>query len=103
MPPKIKKLLSLLKKNGFNIVKGGGKGSHIKLKDDTNVTIMLSGNLGKDADKWQINDVEKKVIQRKINLEKINKKLTPKQQARKAVKAFEKGQGQKYKHIGKIK
>jgi len=43
-PCSTNELIKILQKRGFSIVKGGGKGSHVKLKDLKDKTIILPGN-----------------------------------------------------------
>ncbi len=78
MPPKLRELIVLLEKKGFKKVKGG-KGSHIKLKDGSGITVILSGNLGKDAKHWQVKNVKEKLKQRQKNLGKLQSTKTPSQ------------------------
>ena len=54
MPPKIKELIKVLEEHGFSIVKNAGKGSHIKLKDDTGIIAILRGKLNLEAPKYLV-------------------------------------------------
>lgn len=62
MPKKIRELKSLLRRAGWLLVHGAGKGSHTKW-DHPKVSrrIILSGNDGDDADRYQEREVEKAV------------------------------------------
>ena len=56
MPPKVRELIRELKKVGFR--EQPGKGSHRKFKHPKGVNLTLSGGLGSDARKYQIQDVK---------------------------------------------
>ncbi len=56
MPPKIRDLITKLKKAGF--VERGGKGSHKKFQHPSGARATLSGNPGDDAKPYQEKDVE---------------------------------------------
>jgi len=43
-PCSTNEMIKILQTRGFNIVKGGGKGSHVKLKDSKGKTMILPGN-----------------------------------------------------------
>ena len=62
MPKKIRELKQMLKRAGYVQVPGGGKGSHSKWRHaHVARTIMLSGNDGDDARKYQEKDVQSAV------------------------------------------
>lgn len=58
MPPKVRQLKSKLQKAGFTI--RSGKGSHTVWHhpDKPEITVTLSGQDGKDAKPYQIEDVQ---------------------------------------------
>ena len=56
MPPKIRQLTSVLHHAAFT--EDSGKGSHRKFRHPSGVRVILSGNLGDDADRYQIREVE---------------------------------------------
>ncbi|MDD2709909.1 MAG: type II toxin-antitoxin system HicA family toxin [Verrucomicrobiae bacterium] len=51
MPRKVRELESILKKAGF--VREAGKGSHRKWRHATGTMIIMSGNPGHDAKRYQ--------------------------------------------------
>ena len=56
MPPKIRELISELERAGFR--NRGGRGSHRNfVHPKVRVRVIISGNLGADADRYQIRDV----------------------------------------------
>jgi predicted RNA binding protein YcfA (HicA-like mRNA interferase family) len=56
MPPKIRELIAELERAGF--MNRGGKGSHRRFKHPvTRRTVIISGSLGHDAQRYQENDV----------------------------------------------
>ncbi len=57
MPPKIRELVRDLESAGF--VNRGGKGSHRNFRHPNGVNITLSGSLGQDAKRYQIDDVKR--------------------------------------------
>ncbi|MFC1695176.1 type II toxin-antitoxin system HicA family toxin [Pseudomonadota bacterium] len=57
MPPKIRQLIKLLEKAGFE--DRGGKGSHRKFKHPSGLLIVISGKPGSDAKPYQIFQVQK--------------------------------------------
>jgi len=62
MPKKIRQLKAMLSQAGFEQVAGGGKGSHTKWRHPrVNRKVVLSGNDGDDADRYQEKDVERAV------------------------------------------
>ena len=69
MPPKIRHLKAKLLRAGFTV--RSGKGSHTvwHYLDIPGLTVTLSGQEGKDAKPYQVDDVEKA-------LEEIRKKRT---------------------------
>ena len=59
MPKKIRELKALLRKAGWTLVKGGGKGSHTKWSHPRVARkVILSGNDGDDANRKQERDVD---------------------------------------------
>ena len=58
MPKKIRELKSMLRRAGWALIPAGGKGSHTKWSH-SNVArrVILSGNDGDDADRYQERDV----------------------------------------------
>ncbi len=56
MPPKIRELIRDLEAAGFR--KKGGKGSHRKFRHVNGVIVVVSGNAGDDAKRYQIRDVK---------------------------------------------
>jgi predicted RNA binding protein YcfA (HicA-like mRNA interferase family) len=57
MPPKIRELIADLEAAGFE--NRGSKGSHRKyVHPKAKKSVILSGNLGSDAKKYQIKEVE---------------------------------------------
>ena len=62
MPKKIRELKTMLKKAGFQIDSGGGKGSHSKWKHPQyNGSITLAGKDGNDAKPYQEKDVKRAI------------------------------------------
>lgn len=60
MPPKIKQLIAELERNGF--ANRGGKGSHRNYFHPLCSRIVtISGNTGKDAQKYQIKQVKEAI------------------------------------------
>ena len=59
MPKKIRELISILKKAGFE--DRGGKGSHRNFSHALGAKITLSGNPSHDAKRYQERDVAKAV------------------------------------------
>jgi len=59
MPKKVRDLIRELKKAGF--VDRGGKGSHRNFKHPNGGEIVISGQLGSDALKYQLRDVKKAI------------------------------------------
>ena len=59
MANKIRELIDDLKKAGF--INRGGKGSHRNFSHPGGMKITLSGNLPRDAKKYQERDVEKAI------------------------------------------
>ena len=55
MPRKIRELIRDLERAGF--VNRGGKGSHRKFRHPSGVTVILSGGLGDDADRYQEKEI----------------------------------------------
>lgn len=60
MPPKIRDLIKRLESAGF--INRGGKESHKNFKHPNGVKITISGKPGKDAKRYQIQDVEKAIL-----------------------------------------
>lgn len=59
MPKTAKEMIKLLKENGFEIVKGGGKGSHIKMKRGTVMAIVpYDGELANGTEKSLLKKIE---------------------------------------------
>ncbi len=56
MPPKIRELIAELERHGY--VNRGGKGSHRNFVHPTGERLVLSGNPGADARKYQVKEVE---------------------------------------------
>ncbi|HWE02212.1 MAG TPA: type II toxin-antitoxin system HicA family toxin [Tepidisphaeraceae bacterium] len=66
MPKKIRELKSMLRKAGWYLLPGGGKGSHSKWKHgQIERTIILSGDDGDDARWYQEKEVIKAVREAK--------------------------------------
>ena len=62
MPPKVRELVARLEKAGF--VDRGGKGSHRNfVHAGMSKPITISGKLGDDAKRYQINAVEKAIAE----------------------------------------
>lgn len=61
MPKKIRELVSMLEKSGFT--NRGGKGSHRNFIHPLGVKITISGKLGNDALKYQVNEVNLKIAE----------------------------------------
>jgi predicted RNA binding protein YcfA (HicA-like mRNA interferase family) len=60
MPPKLRELIAELERAGF--INRGGKGSHRRFKHPvTKRTVVISGNLGHDAQRYQEIDVSEAV------------------------------------------
>jgi predicted RNA binding protein YcfA (HicA-like mRNA interferase family) len=59
MPKKIRELIALLSKAGFE--NRGGKGSHRNFQHPKGVRVTLSGNLGDDARRYQEREVEQRI------------------------------------------
>lgn len=59
MPKKIRELIALLSKAGFE--NRGGKGSHRNFQHPMGVRVTLSGNLGDDARRYQEREVEQRI------------------------------------------
>jgi len=59
MPPKIKELIKMLEKSGFQ--NRGGKGSHRNYIHVKGIAITISGKIGSDAKKYQEKEVKKKI------------------------------------------
>ena len=60
MPPKIRELISDLERAGFR--NRGGRGRHRNyVHPNTRRRVTLSGNLGSDADQYQVKDVQKAI------------------------------------------
>ena len=66
MPRKIRQLIADLRKNGFCLSTGRGKGSHRMFVDPkTNVQAELSGHDGDDAKSYQEKHVKQKITEAK--------------------------------------
>ena len=64
MPPKIRELISDLERAGFR--NRGGRGSHRNyVHPDVREKVTLSGNLGADADRYQIRIVRNAIEESK--------------------------------------
>jgi predicted RNA binding protein YcfA (HicA-like mRNA interferase family) len=64
MPPKIRELIADLEAAGFE--QDGGKGSHRKFRHPaTPRRVVLSGNLGSDAKRYQVKEVEEAIKEAK--------------------------------------
>lgn len=62
MPRKIRELRADLRKAGYRLVKGAGKGSHTKGRHPlVPGSVTLSGNDGDDAHKYQEDDVREAI------------------------------------------
>jgi predicted RNA binding protein YcfA (HicA-like mRNA interferase family) len=61
MPPKIRELLTELKRCGF--VNRGGKGSHRNLQHPDGLRVTISGKLGDDAKPYQLSEVHRALEQ----------------------------------------
>lgn len=59
MPKKIRELIALLSKAGFE--NRGGKGSHRNFQHPKGVRVTLSGNPGDDARRYQEREVEQRI------------------------------------------
>lgn len=59
MPRKIRELLTLLSKAGFE--NRGGKGSHRNFLHPKGIRVTLSGNPGDDARRYQEREVEQRI------------------------------------------
>ena len=60
MPKKIRELKQMLRKSGFILLKGFGKGSHSRWVHEryTDIFVDLSGNDGRDARRYHELDVD---------------------------------------------
>lgn len=66
MPRKIRQLIADLRKNGFCLSTGRGKGSHRMFVDpSSNVQAELSGHDGDDAKSYQEKHVKQKITEAK--------------------------------------
>jgi predicted RNA binding protein YcfA (HicA-like mRNA interferase family) len=74
MPPKIRELERRLKRAGFKIEPGRGKGSHRVYKHPAvrGVTVTMAGQLGDDADRYQEADVSEALAYVQAQLKKSN-------------------------------
>jgi len=63
MPPKIRELISRLKRAGF--VERGGTGSHRNFVHPVAGTVTVSGALGDDAKRYQMREVAQKLQEAK--------------------------------------
>jgi predicted RNA binding protein YcfA (HicA-like mRNA interferase family) len=62
MPKKIRELKQMLRRAGWAQIAGGGKGSHTKwAHGKVSRRVIVSGNDGDDAKRWQERDVENAV------------------------------------------
>jgi predicted RNA binding protein YcfA (HicA-like mRNA interferase family) len=62
MPKKIRELKSMLRQAGWNLIPGGGKGSHSKWgHEQVKYRMTLSGKDGDDAGRYQERDVRNAV------------------------------------------
>jgi predicted RNA binding protein YcfA (HicA-like mRNA interferase family) len=62
MPKKIRELKALLRRAGWSEVAGGGKGSHTKWRHNmVSRVVVLSGQDGDDAKRYQEKDVQNAV------------------------------------------
>ncbi len=59
MPKKIRELMALLSKAGFE--NRGGKGSHRNFQHPKGIRVTLSGNPGDDARRYQEKEVEQRI------------------------------------------
>ena len=59
MPKKIRELIALLSKAGFE--NRGGKGSHRNFQHPKGVRVTLSGSPGDDARRYQEREVEQRI------------------------------------------
>ena len=59
MPKKIRELIALLSKAGFE--NRGGKGGHRNFQHPKGVRVTLSGNPGDDARRYQEREVEQRI------------------------------------------
>jgi predicted RNA binding protein YcfA (HicA-like mRNA interferase family) len=67
MPPKIRQLIRLLERAGFE--DRGGKGSHRKFKHPGGLLVVISGKPGSDAKPYQIS-----LVQNAVGITKHEKK-----------------------------
>ena len=68
MPKKIRELKQMLKKSGFTLIPKRGKGSHTVWKHPFyDGKIVLSGKDGKDANKYQEQEIIKAIKEVKRN------------------------------------
>ena len=66
MPRKIRQLIADLRKNGFCLSTGRGKGSHrMFVEPSSNVQAELSGHDGDDAKSYQEKHVKQKIAEAK--------------------------------------
>ena len=62
MPKKVRELKQMLRRAGWELITGGGKGSHSKWRHSkVSRKVTLSGNDGDDAQPYQQKDVERAV------------------------------------------
>lgn len=60
MPPKVRELIRELERAGF--VNLGGNGSHRNFKHPSlSYRVTVSGNLGKDADRYQLMEIKQAI------------------------------------------
>lgn len=63
MPPKVRELISRLKRAGF--IDRGGAGSHRNFVHPVAGTVTVSGAPGSDAKRYQVREVEQKLREAK--------------------------------------
>jgi predicted RNA binding protein YcfA (HicA-like mRNA interferase family) len=65
MPLKVRKLKQMLRRAGFNLMPGRGKGSHSMWRHSryADLIVELSGNDGDDARQYHEADVKRKIEQ----------------------------------------
>ena len=64
MPPKILELISELERAGFR--NRGGRGSHRNyIHRETGAQVTISGNMGTDADRYQVRKVRRAIEESK--------------------------------------
>jgi predicted RNA binding protein YcfA (HicA-like mRNA interferase family) len=75
MPPKIRDLERQLIRAGFKVEPGRGKGSHRVYKHPAvrGVTVTIAGQLGDDADRYQVTDVSEALAHVQAQLNKSSK------------------------------